>query len=186
MRRAVFLDRDGTIIQEVGYLNQPHQVELLPGAAEAIVRWNRGNVPVVVVTNQAGVARGFFPESRVNDVHRRLDELLGVRGAHIDAYYYCPHHPTAGKWPYRCVCSCRKPAAGMLFNAARELNLDLRASIMVGDKYSDLVAGVTAGCRAVLVRTGYGAQTEATWSVDEGFTPTVVDGLSEISVAIGW
>jgi D-glycero-D-manno-heptose 1,7-bisphosphate phosphatase len=131
-------------------------VRLVPGAAEAIARLNRRGVPVVVVTNQAGVAHGFFPETRIADVHRRLDELLARSGAHIDRYYYCPHHPEAEIAEYRAACRCRKPAPGMLWQAANDLGLDLAKSCLVGDKRSDIEAGVQAGCRVFLVRTGYG------------------------------
>jgi D-glycero-D-manno-heptose 1,7-bisphosphate phosphatase len=160
LRPAVFLDRDGTIIREVNYLSDPSQVELLPGAAAAIARWNAEGTAVVVVTNQAGVARGYFAESRIVEVHRRLDELLAEHRAHIDGYYYCPHHPTAGDASYRRDCSCRKPLPGMLLHAASEMSLDLAASVMIGDKLSDLQAGAAAGCATVLVRTGYGEEVE--------------------------
>ena len=157
---AMLLDRDGVVIEEVHYLGDPSQVRLLPGAAAAIARLNRAGVAVVVVTNQAGVARGYFPESRVAEVHRRLDELLAAEGARVDRYYYCPHHPKAELPQYRIDCACRKPQPGMLQAAARELGLDLRRSWMVGDKLSDLETGLAAGCRVVLVRTGYGASVE--------------------------
>lgn len=149
LREAVFLDRDGTIIEEVNYLSRPEQVALLPGAAGAIGAWNAAGVPVVVVTNQAGVARGYFPEARVGEVHARLSALLAERGARVDAYYYCPHGPADG-------CGCRKPAPGMLRAAARDLRLDLSRSWVIGDKPCDAEAGAAAGCRAVLVRTGHG------------------------------
>jgi D-glycero-D-manno-heptose 1,7-bisphosphate phosphatase len=154
---AVFLDRDGTIIDEVNYLSRVEQVRLLPGAAGAIRRWNAAGVRVVVVTNQAGVARGMFPEVRVGEVHAHLSAVLAAAGARVDAYYYCPHHATAGVGEYRVACDCRKPRPGMLLAAARDLGLDLSRSWMVGDKPCDLEAGAAAGCRTVLVRTGYGA-----------------------------
>jgi D-glycero-D-manno-heptose 1,7-bisphosphate phosphatase len=147
-RSAVFLDRDGTIIEEVNYLAHPDQVKLLPGAAEAIREWNAAGVLVIVVTNQAGVARGYFPESRVAEVHARLDALLAECGARIDAYYYCPHGPDDG-------CECRKPRPGMLLVAAREHDIDLARAWVIGDKVSDADAGRAAGCNALLVRTGH-------------------------------
>jgi D-glycero-D-manno-heptose 1,7-bisphosphate phosphatase len=156
-RGAFFLDRDGVIVEEVQYLAQPEQLRLLPGAATAIARLNRAGVPVVVITNQAGVAHGYFPEERVAEVHRRLDEMLAAEGARVDGYYYCPHHPTAEVAAYRAACVCRKPATGMLERAAEELRLDLRQSYVVGDKLSDIQAGLNAGCRPILVCTGYGA-----------------------------
>lgn len=156
-RGAFFLDRDGVIVEEVQYLALPEQLSLLPGAAAAIARLNRAGVPVVVITNQAGVAHGYFPEDRVAEVHRRLDEMLAAEGARVDGYYYCPHHPTAEVAAYRIACACRKPATGMLQRAAAELALDLERSYMVGDKLSDIQAGLNAGCRPILVCTGYGA-----------------------------
>jgi D-glycero-D-manno-heptose 1,7-bisphosphate phosphatase len=157
---AVFLDRDGTVIEEVDYLDSADGVRLIGGAAEAISRLNVLRVPVVIVTNQAGVARGYFPESRVAEVHARLDELLAARSAHVDRYYVCPHHPREGTTPYRRECDCRKPKPGMLLRAADELRLDLPSSCLIGDKLSDLEAGANAGCHTILVRTGYGARHE--------------------------
>ena len=155
-REAVFLDRDGTLIEEVNYLSAPEQVKLIPGAAEAVRRLNAAGVLVVVVTNQAGVARGYFPESRVGAVHAHLSALLADRGAHIDAYFHCPHHPTEGVGAYRVACACRKPKPGLLLAAARELDIDLARSWMIGDKPCDAEAGAAAGCRTMLVRTGHG------------------------------
>ena len=156
MQPALFLDRDGVIIEEAEYLSDPEVLRLIPGAAAALARVNQQDIPVIVVSNQSGVARGFFPLEQVDLVHRRLDDALAEFGARIDRYYYCPHHPSEGQWPYRIQCRCRKPQPGMLFQAARELDLDLRRSLMIGDKLSDLEAGSRAGCETVLVRTGYG------------------------------
>jgi len=155
-RPALFLDRDGVLIEERHYLADADDVELIRAAAPAVARANRLGIPVVVVTNQSGVARGLFPESRVAEVHARLSQLLGLHDAHVDRFYYCPHHPTEGTGRYRAHCSCRKPAPGMLLRAAAELDLDLGRSYLVGDKVSDLEAGAAAGCRTILVRTGHG------------------------------
>jgi D-glycero-D-manno-heptose 1,7-bisphosphate phosphatase len=155
---AFFLDRDGVLIEEVHYLAAPDQVRLIPGAAEAVARLNGLGIPVVVVTNQSGVARGHFPETRVAEVHAHLDHLLADRGAAIDRYYYCPHHPTAGLGPYRVECECRKPRPGMLLRAAADLGLDLPRSFLIGDNVSDVQAGTRAGCGTVLVRTGHGSK----------------------------
>lgn len=159
-RDAVFLDRDGTLIEEVHYLSRPEQVKLIPGAADAVRRLNDLGVLVVVVTNQAGVARGYFPEGRVAEVHAHLAALLAEQGAKVDAFYFCPHHPTEGAGKYRIECDCRKPRPGMLLAAARDLDLDLSRSWMIGDKPCDAAAGRAAGCRSVLVRTGHGAHLE--------------------------
>ncbi len=157
-REAVFLDRDGTLIEEVHYLADPEQVRLIPGAADAVRKLNDAGVLVIVVTNQAGVARGYFPESRVSAVHERLSRLLGECGAKVDAYYHCPHHPTEGRGEYRIECACRKPKPGMLLAAARDFDIELARSWMIGDKPCDAGAGAAAGCRTLLVRTGHGAK----------------------------
>jgi D-glycero-D-manno-heptose 1,7-bisphosphate phosphatase len=155
-RPAVFIDRDGTLTEEVGYVNHPTRLRLLPGAGEAIRRLNAVGVAAVVVTNQAGVARGYFSESVLHAVHEALHEQLARVGARLDGLYACLHHPGEGEAPYRVQCDCRKPRPGLLLRAARELGLDLGRSIMVGDKASDLVPARTVGAGAVLVLTGYG------------------------------
>ncbi|QJW94232.1 D-glycero-alpha-D-manno-heptose-1,7-bisphosphate 7-phosphatase [Frigoriglobus tundricola] len=160
-REAVFLDRDGTLIEEVHHLATPDQVRLIPGAAEVVRQLNDAGVLVVVVTNQSGVARGYFPESRVAEVHAHLSALLAERGARIDAYYHCPHHPTEGIGAYRTACECRKPKPGLLLTAARDLGIDLARSWMIGDKACDAGAGAAAGCRTLLVRTGHGRELPA-------------------------
>ena len=155
VRGAVFLDRDGTVNEEVGYLKDLAKLKLIPGAAEAIRRLNKAGHPVILVTNQSGVARGYFPESLVHDAHALLGEMLGSEGARLDGIYYCPHHPTAGNSQYTTECDCRKPATGLLNRAAKDLNIDLARSFMVGDKWSDVELGHRAGCRSILVSTGF-------------------------------
>ena len=156
-RPALFLDRDGVLIEEVEYLARPEQVRLIPGAAAAIRKVNDAGWRVVVVSNQSGVARGLFPESLLPEIHRVIaDRLLAEAGARVDRFYYCPHHPTEGQGGYRIDCDCRKPKPGMLLKAAAELGIDLARSCMVGDRATDLQAGAAAGCRTILVRTGYG------------------------------
>jgi D-glycero-D-manno-heptose 1,7-bisphosphate phosphatase len=163
LRPAVFLDRDGTIIEEVGYLHDPSKVKLIPGAAEAVRRLNERGVAVVVVTNQSGVGRGRFSESAVARVHDELARQLAGGGARWDGVYYCPHHPDDG-------CDCRKPGPGMFRRAAAEHGLDLGRSFVVGDKVSDIRAGMLLGCRTVLVLTGYGVE-EARRAGAAGLTP---------------
>lgn len=181
MRRpALFLDRDGVIVEEVHYLSRPSQLSLIPGSAEAIALLNRNRVPVVVVTNQSGVARGLYPHSRIGEIHSGLDSLLAEHGAHIDGYYYCPHHPTKGLLPYRTACECRKPRPGMLLRAALEFHLDLSRSYMVGDRMSDLEAGSNAGCRPILVKTGYGGAVARSLRRDSLTPHYVADNLSEV------
>lgn len=155
-RRAVFMDRDGTILDEVGYVNHVDRIRLLPRSAEAVLRINEAGLQAVVVTNQAGVARGYFPESLVEDVHDRLRSLLADRGARLDGVYFCPHHPDVGPEPYRQDCQCRKPRPGMLLRAAAEMGIELPASYVVGDTIKDVESGQRVGARTVLVTTGYG------------------------------
>ncbi len=160
IRPAVFLDRDGTIIEDAGYLSDAAALVLLPGAAAAIRRLNQAGLAVVVVTNQSGVARGLFTEQAVQDVHAALSVALAREAAVVDAFYYCPHHPDGEIEAYRVACGCRKPAAGLLHGATRDLGLDLARSWLVGDKQLDVDCGVAAGCRTILVRTGKGAAEE--------------------------
>ncbi|HOG12702.1 MAG: HAD family hydrolase [Smithellaceae bacterium] len=154
---AIFLDRDGTINEEVGYLDSLDKLAIFPSAFEAIRLINQSGLKTIVVTNQAGVARDFFGEDFVETIHAALREALCQRGALIDAFYYCPHHPTEGFPPYRQSCDCRKPAPGLFLRAAMDWNLDLSASWMIGDRYNDIEAAHRAGARGVLVKTGYGA-----------------------------
>lgn len=155
-RRAVFMDRDGTISEEVGYVNHPSRYKVFPFAAEAVRALNEAGWLAVLVTNQAGVARGYFKEELVGEVHKVLVSELERDGARLDAIYYCPHHPTVGEPPYRFDCDCRKPRPGLLLRAARELDLDLSRSWMVGDRYSDTELARRAGARSAFVLTGYG------------------------------
>lgn len=159
MKRAVFLDRDGTINIEKEYLYQSADFEFIPGAPEAIYRLNRADIMVVVVTNQSGVARGYYTEDDVENLHRHIDHELESSGAHIDAWFYCPHHP-AGRGSYALPCDCRKPLPGMLQEAAARYDIDLTNSTMIGDKLADIEAGTAAGCHTILVRTGYGRDEE--------------------------
>ncbi len=162
LRPAIFLDRDGVVIEDVNYLVSSSQVRLVPGSADAIAALNRAGWPVVIVTNQSGVARGLFTMEGVHAVHRHLSEQLAGYGAKIEAYYFCPHYPTAEVAEFRVECSCRKPHPGMLLQAAEELGLDLARSWMVGDRETDLAAGAAAGASTILVRTGHGAGTNIT------------------------
>jgi D-glycero-D-manno-heptose 1,7-bisphosphate phosphatase len=155
-RRAIFMDRDGTICDEVGYVNHASRSRLLPNSLEAIRLVNQAGYLAIVATNQSGVARGLFDQSLVDEVHRQLAERVAAGGGRLDALYYCPHHPREGQPPYRAECDCRKPRPGMLLRAAREHGIDLAASWMVGDSLVDLEAGVAAGAGVVHVLTGYG------------------------------
>ncbi len=156
MRRAVFIDRDGTISEEVGYVNHVSRYRVFPFAAEAVRALNEAGVLAVLVTNQAGVARGYFREELIGEVHEALADELGRGGARLDAVYYCPHHPSVGESPYRLDCDCRKPRPGLIRRAAEELGVDLGRSWMVGDRYSDTELARNAGVRSAFVLTGYG------------------------------
>jgi D-glycero-D-manno-heptose 1,7-bisphosphate phosphatase len=158
---AVFLDRDGTLIEEVGYLDRPERVELYPYAADAIRALNRAGLRIVVITNQSGIARGFFTEAVVQAVHDHIAQLLAAAGARIDAYYYCPHHPDGKVTEYARACDCRKPGAALVERAARELDVDPRRSFTVGDRWLDIGLARAVGARGVLVRTGYGRSEES-------------------------
>lgn len=155
-RRAIILDRDGTLCDEVGYVNHVERVRVPARSVEAIRLANRAGFQTVVVTNQAGVARGYFDEPLILDVHDRVREILAEGGARLDGMYFCPHHPDVGEAPYRRSCDCRKPRAGMLERARDEMGIDLRTSYMVGDSIKDVEAGHAVGATTVLLRTGYG------------------------------
>lgn len=156
-KRAVFFDRDGTLNVEKNYLWRIEDFEFFPGVPNAIRQLNRAGVLVVVVTNQSGVARGYFQLDDVRFLHDHIQSELMASGARIDGFYICPHHPDFGHPPRRC--DCRKPAPGMLLRAAKDLDIDLNASYMVGDKLDDLEAARRAGCVPLLVETGYGRET---------------------------
>lgn len=158
MRSAVFLDRDGTLIEEVGYLNRLERVAFFPWTVDAVRVLNAAGLLVVVVTNQAGVAQGYYDEAFVRETHRFIDQRIRAGGARIDGYYYCPHHPQARVEAYRAVCECRKPAPGLIRRAALDLDIDVAASFVVGDRWGDVDLAAAAGARSILVRTGYGAE----------------------------
>ncbi|HJU54821.1 MAG TPA: HAD family hydrolase [Pyrinomonadaceae bacterium] len=155
-RKAVFMDRDGTISEEVGYVNHPSRYRVFPYSAEAVRLLNEAGWLAILVTNQAGVARGYFTEDVITAVHGVLASELERDGARLDAVYYCAHHPTVGEPPYRFDCDCRKPKPGLIERAARDFDIDLAHSWMVGDRYSDIELAHNAGTRAAFVLSGYG------------------------------
>lgn len=158
MEKVVFLDRDGTINEEVHYLHRPEDLRFLPGAAEGIRMLKEAGFTLIVVTNQAGVARGYYTRADVEALHRLMNERLAGEGGHIDAFYYCPHHPLYGIGEYRTVCRCRKPGTGLFEMAERDFPVDKAHAYMVGDKELDIQAGHDYGVRSILVGTGYGAE----------------------------
>jgi D-glycero-D-manno-heptose 1,7-bisphosphate phosphatase len=160
MKPAVFLDRDGTIIEEVGYLNRLERLEFFPWTMDAIRVLNQAGLLVVVVTNQAGVGHGYFDEAFVRSTHDHIDSRIRTGRAHVDGYYYCPHHPRAAVERYRQACECRKPRTGMLRQAAADLGIDLARSYVVGDRWGDVELAHAAGAKAVLLGSGYASPDE--------------------------
>ena len=155
-RRAVFMDRDGTISEEIGYVNHASRYRVFPYSAHAVRLLNESDWLAVLITNQAGVARGYFTEDMIGAVHHVLVKELERGGGHLDKIYYCPHHPSVGEVPYRLDCDCRKPKPGLLHRAAEELDIDLSESWMIGDRYSDIELASNAGTRSAFVLSGYG------------------------------
>ena len=182
-RRAIFLDRDGTICEEVGYLDRPERLVLIDGAATAIQRANGAGLWTVVVTNQAGVAHGHLDEPLLWEIHDRLRELLDDGGARLDGIYYCPHHPEAAVERYRRSCTCRKPEPGMLHRARDEMGIDLASSYIVGDRYRDIATGRAVGATGLLVRTGHAGK-EVEYSSGGGTDPTHVE--DDLTRAVDW
>jgi D-glycero-D-manno-heptose 1,7-bisphosphate phosphatase len=182
--KAVFLDRDGTLNEEVGYVNHIERFHLLPRVGQAIRLLNQHEWKAVVITNQSGVARGYFPESLVHQIHRKMEELLKGEGAHLDGIYYCPHHPEIGSPPYRQKCQCRKPATGLVEEAVKKLDLDLSRSYVVGDRGADIEFALRIGAKAILVLTGYG---RGEWEFSSGQWKVKPDYVAEdLFEAVQW
>ncbi len=177
-RPALFLDRDGTLVVEVGYLANPDDIELLTGVAASLRTLRAAGYTLVVVSNQSGVGRGLFPLSRVYEAMAELRRKLRAQGVELDAIYFCPHRPDAG-------CACRKPGTMLLEQAARNLRVSLRESIMVGDKRLDAETGRRAGAQGVLVRTGYGRDEEQRDADDSGW-PTPAHIANDLAAAVPW
>ena len=177
---AVFLDRDGTLIEERGYIDRLALLSVFPWSGDAVRLLNRAGFAVVVITNQSGIARGLLDEAFLAEVHQTIDRRLAP--ARIDGYYFCPHLRDAADERYRADCDCRKPKPGLITRAARELHLDLTRSFMVGDRWLDVACGHAAGVRSILVRTGHGAHEE------ERIAPPVqADAiLNNLMEAVGW
>ena len=155
-RPAVFLDRDGTINEQMGYINHPSRFVLLPGAAEGIRLLNENGFLVIVVSNQSGVARGYFPIDLVHEVHDLMHRLLSSEGARADDVLFCPHHPDGKVEEYAVPCDCRKPKPGLIEKARQRFDIDMARSTVVGDRFSDIELAFACGLRGVLVKTGYG------------------------------
>jgi D-glycero-D-manno-heptose 1,7-bisphosphate phosphatase len=182
VKPAVFLDRDGTLIEERGYLDRLDDIALFAETPAALTLLRDAGYALVLVTNQAGVARGFFDEAFVQAAHRRLADLLAAEGLTLDGYYYCPHHPEGVVAGYARVCQCRKPAPGMVEQAVSDLDIDVNRSFVVGDKWLDVELATNAGARGILVRTGYGAGAEESRGPNQplAIVDTVLDAAREI------
>ena len=174
---AVFLDRDGTLNEEMGYINHLSRFRLLPQAIPAIRRLNAAGLKVVLVTNQSGAARGYFPAALVDEVHGHLKQLLAAGGAHLDGIYICLHGPDEG-------CACRKPRPGLITQAARDLDLDLSRSYLVGDRYKDIETAANAGVKGILVLTGYGRGEYEHLGVAQPVQPAHV--APDLEAAVEW
>lgn len=180
--KAVFLDRDGTLNKEVGHLSDLDDLALFPTAGRAIRVLNKNHFKVIIVSNQAGIAKGFLTEQALKEIHQKLLEELEKSGASMDAIYYCPHHPEGKVARYRQNCTCRKPKPGMYRQAAQDLNIDPKNSYAVGDKADDIVSGAKAGCTTILVLTGYGKQELE--KLDQKFRPNFV--AKDLMEAVEW
>lgn len=182
LKRAVFLDRDGTINEEVNYLDDPDKLVLIPNSAEAINLLNNNSFKVVIATNQAGIARGYFTEQRLHQIHKKMKDELIKSDAFVNGIYYCPHHPDHGDENYRQICKCRKPQIGMIKQAASDLNLDLSNSYAIGDTVGDLMLGKRAGLKSIFVLTGHGKDHQHQISAD--LEPDYI--AADLFAAVNW
>lgn len=182
---AAFIDRDGTINDEVGYVNHLSRFKIFPWAPEAIKNLNKKGFRTIVVSNQAGVARGYFSEDLVIQIHSNLQQEMAKSGAYFDAIYYCPHHPSTGQVPYRKVCNCRKPKPGMLLKAVNKFGIDVAKSFVIGDRYSDIQLAHDSGARSIFVLSGYGRGEyeyhRHSWKIQPDW---IVENLLEASILL--
>jgi D-glycero-D-manno-heptose 1,7-bisphosphate phosphatase len=182
-RPAVFLDRDGTIIEERGYLDRLEDLTIFPWTGDALRLLKRAGFATVVITNQSAIARGLIDEAFLSRVHQTIDSRVNAAGGGIDRYYFCPHFPEATIERYRQTCGCRKPAPGMIEQACREMDLDASRSVMVGDRWLDVACGRAAGTRTVLVRSGHGSSEAETTPPAGVHADAILNNLME---AVGW
>jgi len=179
--KAIFIDKDGTIIPDVPYNVNPALVELSSHAAEGLKQLFDEGFKIIIISNQSGVARGFFEISALNAIEQRLKEILAEIGVPLSGFYFCPHHPEGIIKPYNISCSCRKPDNGLILQAAKEHNIDLNSSWMIGDILNDVEAGCTAGCKTVLINNG----NETEWMVNENRKATmIVSSINEAALGI--
>ncbi|MDX2033140.1 MAG: HAD family hydrolase [Blastocatellia bacterium] len=183
-KRAIFLDRDGTLNEEVGYITDPAQFRLFDFAAAAVREINRAERLAIVLTNQSGIARGLYDEAFLAEIHEKMHAEMRRAGARIDGVYYCPHHPEIGEAPYRQACDCRKPKPGMILRAAREFGLDPAACHMIGDRYGDVAMAHAAGARGILLLSGHGG---LEYERERGAWPREPDFIAEtLTEAVRW
>lgn len=177
MRPAIFLDRDGTLNVEKHYLRSPEEVQLIAGVPEALIALRAAGYTLIIITNQSGVARGYFSTETLEEIHVRLRAALSAEGAAVDGIYVCPHHPDDG-------CTCRKPGSALYLRAAQEHNLDLSRSLMIGDKDTDLLAAKNLGMPSILVRTGYGPEQLAAVARWRDYAPSYI--AADLPDAVRW
>jgi D-glycero-D-manno-heptose 1,7-bisphosphate phosphatase len=182
-RPAVFLDRDGTLIEERGYLERVKDLAVFPWTGDALRLLRRAGFATIVITNQSAIARGLIDEAFLQEIHRTLDARLASSGGGIDRYYFCPHFPAATIDRYRQTCDCRKPLPGMIVQACRDMSLDPARSVMIGDRWLDVACGHAAGTRTVLVRSGHGSS-EADSPPPDGLHADAI--LNNLMEAVGW
>ena len=183
MRPAVFLDRDGTMIHDIGYLSRIDQVRWFGSTVDAIRLLNRAGFLVSVTTNQSGIGRGRYTEDDLRDIHAHMHAYLEAAGARVDGWFYCPHHPEAEVPEYRAVCECRKPRPGMIHQAAARFPIDLARSFVIGDKLLDVGLAAEVGARGILVRTGHGEETVAAHA---GVVPSAAHVAGTLMEATAW
>ncbi len=186
MEKIVFLDRDGTLNEEVNYLHRPEDMHLLEGVQQALRRLKEAGFKLVVITNQAGVARGYYTEEDVKLLHGYMNEILSAEGARIDGFYYCPHHPVHGIGCYKKDCSCRKPGIGMFLQAEKQFAVDKAHSYMIGDKLLDTQAGKNYGVTSILVGTGYGKELYEAGRAGTDEEPSYDYYAEDLSQAADW
>jgi D,D-heptose 1,7-bisphosphate phosphatase len=173
---AVFLDRDGTLNNDPGYLGNPDKVELFPGTGKALAHLKKLNFKLIVISNQSGIARGIITQENVESVNKKINELLVTDNISIDAFYYCPFHPDFNSEE---DCSCRKPSPKMILEAAKDFNLDLKKSYFIGDNISDYECGINAGVKTILVKTGYGEESISILQKQNKFPSFVAENLMD-------
>lgn len=171
MNQGVFLDRDGVITRDPPhYAHRVEQLRLIPKAADAIHLLNKNGFKIILISNQSGVARGYYPEKETKIFNKALEKELSKKKAHVDGFYYCPHHPEAKIKKYRLECDCRKPKPGMILRSAKDFNIDLKQSFLIGDRQSDILAGKNAGCKTIHVLTGVGRAQILKYKIEADFT----------------